>query len=265
MLADSTRGWQRPASRAILLPLPCLSPSLGRLLRGFSLPCLPATGSPWTRLFSALCCSAVVPSTCSVTTALLAPARGYRCQQCSRARPQHPPRAIGLPLWGGAQLAVDTTLVSPLDASGAARRHQRQYRGAALRLARRAQERTYPELLRSQRCRLVVLALEVGGRWSSEAAQFVRLLARRAVLRPLRPATLAAFTSRWSALLACSAPEHSVPVSLVFPSPAPPTLTATSPCSARSFPRLASTRPAFCQPLATAPVSCSLGLGCGGR
>ena len=52
--------------------------------------------------------------------------------------------------------------------------------------------------LRSQRCRLVVLALEVGGRWSSKAAQFVRLLARRAVPRPLRPATIAAFTSRWS-------------------------------------------------------------------
>ena len=116
--------------------------------------------------------------------------------------------ANGLPLWGGVQLAVDTTLVSPLDASGAARRHQRQYQGAALRLARRAKERTYPELMRSQRCRLVVLALEVGGRWSPEASQFVRLLARcraRAVPRPLRPATIAAFTSRWSALLAFSA------------------------------------------------------------
>ena len=51
----------------------------------------------------------------------------------------------GRTLWCGAQLAVDTTLVSPLDASGAAGRHQRQYRAAALRLARRAQERTYPE------------------------------------------------------------------------------------------------------------------------
>ena len=51
-------------------------------------------------------------------------------------------------------------------------------------------------------------ALEVGGRWSPEASQFVRLLARcraRAVPRPLRPATIAAFTSRWSALLAFSA------------------------------------------------------------
>ena len=113
-----------------------------------------------------------------------------------------------LPLLGGAQLAVDTTLVSLLDASGAVRRHQRQYQGAALRLARKANERTYLELMRSQRCRFVILALEVGGRWSPEAFQFVRLLARcraRAVPRPLRPSTIAAFTSRWSALLAFSA------------------------------------------------------------
>ena len=62
--------------------------------------------------------------------------------------------------------------------------------------------------MRSQRCRLAVLALEVGGPWSPEASQFVRLLAQgraRAVPRPLRPATIAAFTSRWSALLAFSA------------------------------------------------------------
>ena len=50
-------------------------------------------------------------------------------------------------------------------------------RGAALRLARQAKERTYPELCRSARSRLTVLALEVGSRWSAEAAGFVRQLA----------------------------------------------------------------------------------------
>ena len=35
--------------------------------------------------------------------------------------------------------------------------------------ARRAKERTYPELLNSPRCRLVVLALEIGGRSTSMA------------------------------------------------------------------------------------------------
>ena len=64
---------------------------------------------------------------------------------------------------GGAQLAVDTTLVSPLTSSSQPRRRAGQYTGAALQDARRSKERTYPELLRSRRCRLVVFALEIGG------------------------------------------------------------------------------------------------------
>ena len=81
--------------------------------------------------------------------------------------------ANGLPLWSGAQLAVDTTLVSALDSAGQARRHHRLTAGAALRVARKAKERTYPELLRAARCRLVVVGVEFGGRWSEEAAQFI--------------------------------------------------------------------------------------------
>ena len=84
------------------------------------------------------------PSTLSATTALLAPvlascareraaARVCReagatvaCNVLVRDLNIHPERladrrieviANGLPLWGGAQLAVDTTLVSPLDAT----------------------------------------------------------------------------------------------------------------------------------------------------
>ena len=62
---------------------------------------------------------------------------------------QHDDRRIevianGLPLWGGVQLAVDTTLVSALDARGRLRRHQRSTVGAALRIARSNKERTYP-------------------------------------------------------------------------------------------------------------------------
>ena len=113
--------------------------------------------------------------------------------------------ANGLPLWGGAQLAVDTTLVSALDSAGQPRRQQRSTTGAALRIARRAKERTYPELLRAERCRLVVPGIELGGRWSSEAAQFVRMLARsraRSAPHVLRSGATAAYVSRWSALLA---------------------------------------------------------------
>ena len=82
-----------------------------------------------------------------------------------------------------------------------------------------------------------MLALEAGGRRSSEAAQFVRLLTRcraRAVPRPLRPATIAAFTSRWSALLACSAARAFGASLLGFSLTGRPMLTATSRCSARS-------------------------------
>ena len=98
--------------------------------------------------------------------------------------------ANGLPLWGGAQLAVDTTLVSPLTRAGHPRMRGGQYRGTALRDARRNKERTYPELLRDRRCRLVVFGIEVGGRWSEEAATFLRLLAHTKARQASPPAPL---------------------------------------------------------------------------
>ena len=54
--------------------------------------------------------------------------------------------ADGLPLHGGAQLAVDTTLVSPLHRDGRAIRGAAEKNGEALENARRRKERTYPEL-----------------------------------------------------------------------------------------------------------------------
>ena len=82
-----------------------------------------------------------------------------------------------LPLWGGVQLAIDTTLVSPLTRASEPRSRASRYAGAAVQDARRAKERTHPELLQTRRCKLVVLAIEVGGRWSQEATTFLRLLA----------------------------------------------------------------------------------------
>ena len=115
--------------------------------------------------------------------------------------------ANGLPLWNGAQLAVDTTIVSPPPPLG------RPVLGAtrpdpALLEARRRKEATYPELLASARCRLVVIGVEVGGRWGSEAASFLRLLARaraRAAPEALRPALRSAYVHRWSGLLCAAA------------------------------------------------------------
>ena len=81
--------------------------------------------------------------------------------------------ANGLPLWHGSQLAIDTTLVSPLTAAGEPRRRGGRYAAAALHTARQNKQRTYPELLASARFRLVVMGMEVGGRWSQESAEFL--------------------------------------------------------------------------------------------
>ena len=70
--------------------------------------------------------------------------------------------ANGLPMWGGSQLAVDTTLVSTLTRSGEPRSLGGTFAGAALQDARKTKVRTYPELLRNRRCCLVVLGIEVG-------------------------------------------------------------------------------------------------------
>ena len=117
--------------------------------------------------------------------------------------------ADGLTLWQGAQLATDTTLVSPLRRDGSARPRAADHNGAALEEARRRKERTYPELSRDGgRARLVVLAAEGGGRWSIETANFLVSLAKaKALASPfvLQGRVQQAYIRRWSALLASSA------------------------------------------------------------
>ena len=84
--------------------------------------------------------------------------------------------ANGLPLWGGAQLAVDTTLVCSLSREGEPRPETLKKAGAAMAEARKRKKTRYPEL-QGARCRLVVTAMKVGGRWSEEAHDFVADLA----------------------------------------------------------------------------------------
>ena len=86
--------------------------------------------------------------------------------------------ADGLPLYG-AQIAVETALVFLLRRNGTPHSRCAWENGAALRQARRRKERVYPELSGAHgRARLVVLANEVGGRWSLETQAFLRQLAR---------------------------------------------------------------------------------------
>ena len=114
----------------------------------------------------------------------------------------------GLTLWGGAQLAVDVTLVSPVRRDGRPQPRAADQDGVQLQVARWRKEAKYAELLSSRRCRLVVVALEVGGRWSDEALDFIWLLARskaRRYPRLLRKSAQLAWTSRWTGLLAVAA------------------------------------------------------------
>ena len=117
--------------------------------------------------------------------------------------------ADGLPLFGGTQLAIDTTLVSTLHCDGSARRGAAHRDGVALLTARRKKERTYPELIGPHaRARLVVLAGEVGSRWSDETRSFLCQLARaKARSEPsiLRGRAEQAWRLRWASPLACSA------------------------------------------------------------
>ena len=85
----------------------------------------------------------------------------------------------GLPLHAGVQLAMDTTLVVALRGDGTARRGAADADGAAFVVARRRKERRYPELVEpGARSRLVVLGVEVGGRWSAETSGFLGSLVR---------------------------------------------------------------------------------------
>ena len=96
---------------------------------------------------------------------------------------------VAQPALDGRKLALDTTLVSPVRADGTARLVAGQRDGVALVSARRLKDLTYPELVgRGARARLVVLAGEVGGRWSRETSTFLRLLAEaKARAEPLAP------------------------------------------------------------------------------
>lgn len=78
-----------------------------------------------------------------------------------------------------------------------------------MEVASTRKEETYPELTGDNgRARLVVFALEVGGRWSSEGIRFIRLLAKdRAKQEPVRLRVRAALAwqRRWCNILGIAA------------------------------------------------------------
>ena len=81
----------------------------------------------------------------------------------------------GLPGFGGVQVAVNATLVSPVRRDGTNRPRADAEPGLALREATDHKRwSTYPEFRGAAWCRLVVVALEVGGRWGDETETFLR-------------------------------------------------------------------------------------------
>ena len=115
--------------------------------------------------------------------------------------------ASGLPLLFGAQLAVDVTLRCALTADGTAQPGTAGVDGAMCSRAREEKERKYSELLRGDSCRLVVVALETGGRWSEEALQFVESLAAaraRDAPHAMFHSAAQAWRRRWSRVLSVS-------------------------------------------------------------
>ena len=82
-------------------------------------------------------------------------------------------------MFGRVQLAVDTTLVSTLRGDGAPIRGASRTGGVVLQEALARKARTHTELVREGgRVRLVVLAGNVGCRWSAEAQDFLCALAK---------------------------------------------------------------------------------------
>ena len=112
--------------------------------------------------------------------------------------------AVGSPLYHGVPLGCDATLVSPLHANGHPVSRAAVDDGAAIRRAEANKRRAYPELVDSLHLRLVVLACELGGRWSATCVEVVSGLAgwrSQAEPPPLRAAAQQAWSSRWWALL----------------------------------------------------------------
>ena len=136
--------------------------------------------------------------------------RNVKLRDMNTTVPVHDAREIevlasGLPAHHGAQLAVDITLRSAVNASGGACANAAAVNGAVLHRARRDKETKYAELAGGDRCRLVIVPIETGGRWGEEAVKFVNSLASarsRDAPSTLQRSAFLAWRRRWTRMLA---------------------------------------------------------------
>ena len=104
----------------------------------------------------------------------------------------------------GQALCCDATLVSPLTRDGVPLPRAATQDGIALTAAVQRKHRRYPELLRGGPNRFLVLGSEVGGRWSGDCQELLRLLVSvrcRRIHAAVRPAAASACRRRWWGLL----------------------------------------------------------------
>ena len=112
--------------------------------------------------------------------------------------------ATGLSFGQGVPLAIDCTLVSPLKSDGCPHHGAARSRGNSLAHAERLKHRTYPELVNSSILRLVVAAIETGGRMHRDikallfSAAYDRALSEPVILRSAAQHSL---YSRWITML----------------------------------------------------------------
>ena len=140
--------------------------------------------------------------------------------------------ANGLPSFHGAQVAVDVTLVCPIQPDGCPRPGADTEPGLALTQAEERKSRTYPEFGQQARCKLVVLALEAGGRWSTATQTFLRALARgRALASPSHSRTALAHALQrcWGQMLTVAANTAFSSSLLELPATAVPSAGALTP------------------------------------
>ena len=131
--------------------------------------------------------------------------------------------ASGLPLHHGAQIVVDITLRCALRSCGNAHVHAAVMNGAVLARAREEKERKYVELLDADRCRPVVIAIEIGGRGSDEALAFVDSLASaRQGSAVLRRSVHLSWRRHWSRMLSVSCARAFAASLVALPASAPP-------------------------------------------
>ena len=109
----------------------------------------------------------------------------------------------------GSALVRRHASVAALQADGTPHPKTRTVPGASIERAEKRKPKKYREAARSRgRVKLLTLACEVGGRWSDQCLEFVRLLAKhKAKEAPplMRRSAEYGWTARWWSLLSCAA------------------------------------------------------------